>query len=80
MPMSSIASSLGRLSSVFLRNCHTDLHSGCTSFHSIPATDKCSSCTTLSPELAVIYFIDLRHSDRKNMELQCSFDLHFSDF
>ena len=39
--------------------------------------EECFPCSTFLPSLAVIFVVDLNHSDRYKMEFQSSFDLYF---
>ena len=59
----------------FLKNFHTGLHSGCTSFHckGVPLF------STLSPASVVCGFVDDGHSDGCDLIPHCSFDLHVSN-
>lgn len=63
------------LASVFLRNCHVDVHGSCTNLQSHQQWD----CSTSSPAWTVACIIDLSHSDRRKMESHSSFDFKFPD-
>ena len=82
MPKIGTAESYGRLIPSFLRKCHIDFQSGCTSLYShqqwrsVPLT---LSITIPMIVEAIIDVFDLSHSDWCKMVSQSHFDLHFPD-
>jgi hypothetical protein len=75
---SGIVGSSGRTISNFLRNCHIDFKSGCTSLQ-IHKLWRSVPYSTLSPTCAISWVFVLCHSDGCKMETYGCFDLHFSD-
>ena len=78
MPSSEISGSYGSSTSSFLRNLHTDLHSGCTSLHSHQQCKR-AAFSLHSFQDIVCRLFDSSHSDYCEMVPHCGFDLHFSD-
>ena len=76
MPSRGIAGSYGSSVSSFLRNIHTVLHSGCTSFHYHQQCKEGSLFSTPSPAFIVCRLFDGSHSDWREMVAHCGFDLH----
>ena len=68
---SGIAEPYGSFIPIFLMNCHTVLHSGCISLHSLFSTS--------SPTCIVCRFFDDGYSDLCEVISHCSFDLRFSN-
>ena len=76
MPSSGIAGSYSSSVSSLLRNIHTVLHSGCTSFHYHQQCKEGSLFSTPSPAFIVCRLFDGSHSDWREMVAHCGFDLH----
>ena len=76
MPSSGIAGSYSSSVSSLLRNIHTVLHSGCTSFHYHQQYKEGSLFSTPSPAFIVCRLFDGSHSDWREMVAHCGFDLH----
>lgn len=62
---------------VFLRNLHTDFHTGFACFILPKAACKGSYFPTSFTELAIIVFVDSRYSDWVEVDSQISFNLYF---
>ena len=79
MPRGGIAGSYGDFILSFLRNFCTVLHSGCINLQCNQQCKRVPFLSTPSPAFIVCRIFDGGHSDRDEMILHCTFDLHFSN-
>ena len=79
MLRSGIAGLYGGFIPGYLRNLHTVFHSGCINLQCNQQCKRVPFLSTPSPAFIVCRIFDGGHSDRDEMILHCTFDLHFSN-